>query len=581
MHGRDSGCGSPQAHSFVFDSDFVSVDACGKVLILSVPSLYREDVMHSKHASKITNELLNSLKQEARSVKTLDEIMQTEAVQNITVCQEKSIELDTLSTPRFCETDFEKEKMLNEVEKIPETPDGTCEMADEANIDLRDTELSPRLTNLIKSGVVPESPIADSGLLKHERRNESFIPDQASSPKLCTELILRSSSPVESDGGNQENSSHGRKVSIMKDEMIPKMNPVSSTRCSPISPLVVEMKSPLVNLTNSCGSKSWHLSSGEKAETVEPVRVFKRLRKVGNCGKDRSSKIMKENSLVSLANHAKSLSGANPTQTKSGRGKKKPGNDVRTFIDEEAEVSTEAEVSIEKTDDESDSYDDSFIDDRINLTAGSTQIESGRVDMMAVYRRSLLTQSPMVEQMTCSAFSPDCVASTSKDPGSGCSSDKTLYSLLLPQPESINQTAAKNMEERISSVSMPRRSYDSEVENQTLQSRKRKLSFFQLESIPAINLEQEFQSEVGGKELSNASQLPQVNNVTGNDNDFDDYDDDDQFYASLDLDAVEAQATMLLKNKSKPSMEKQEINAQPNLQNGGHQGSPSFDLGIW
>lgn len=159
-----------------------------------------------------------------------------------------------------------------------------------------------------------------SGLLKKERRNESFIPDQASPPKLYTELILRSSSPVESDSGNLENSSHGRKVSIMKDEMIPKMNPVSSTRCSPISPLVMEVKSPLANLTNSCGSKSWQLSSGEKAETVEPVRVFKRLRKVGNCGKDRSSKIMKENSLVSLANRAKSLSGASPIQTKSGGG---------------------------------------------------------------------------------------------------------------------------------------------------------------------------------------------------------------------------------------------------------------------
>lgn len=187
----------------------------------------------------------------------------------------------------------------------------------------------------------------------------------------------------------------------------------------------------------------------------------------------------------------------------------------------------------------------------------------------------------MLEQMTCSVFSPDCVASTSKDLGSGCSSDKTLYSLRAPQPKSINQTAAKNIEERISSVSMPCRSYDSEVENQTLQSRKRKLSFFKLEPIPAINLEQEFQSEVGGKELSDASQLPQVNKVTGNDDDFDDDDDDDQFYASLDLDAMEAQATMLLKNKSEPSLEKQEINAQPNLQNGGHQGSPSFDLGLW
>ncbi|KAK8579131.1 hypothetical protein V6N13_142353 [Hibiscus sabdariffa] len=90
---------------------------------------------------------------------------------------------------------------------------------------------------------------------------------------------------------------------------------------------------------------------------------------------------------------------------------------------------------------------------------------------------------------------------------------------------------------------------------------------------------QEFKSEVGGKEISNASQLPQVNNVTRNDDDF----EDDQFYASLDLDVMETQATMLLKNKSEPPLEKQEINVQPNpdLQNGGVQALPSFDLGIW
>ncbi|GMJ11668.1 Fanconi anemia complementation group M [Hibiscus trionum] len=574
----DSGCRSPKAHSCLFDSDFVSVDALGKVLIISVPSLYFEDVMHSKRASTITKELINTSKQDTNCVKTSDEITRTETVLNITSYQKKSIEVDILSTPGFCETDSDKERMLNGVEKIPETPDDTCEMADEANIDLRDIELSPRLTNFIETGVVPESPITDRGLLKQETRNESFIPDKASSPKLHTELLLKSSSPMENDRGNMENTPYGSKVPVMKDEMMHllRVSPVASTRCSPVSPLVVEMKSPLAKLTDSSSSKSWHLSSVEKAETVEHARVFKRLRKVGDCGKDRSSKSMKENSCVSPANCAKSFSRANPIQAKSGRGKKKPGNDVRTFIDEEAEVSTEAEVSLEEEDDESDSYDDSFIDDRINPTAGSTQIEStGRVDMMAIYRRSLLSQSPMARQPT-PAFSPDCIASTSKDDGSGCPSYKTLYSLQAPQPESINQPATKNTEEWISSVPMPCRTYDSAVENESLKSRKRNLSFFQVDSIPAINLEQEFESEVGGKELCNASQQPQVDNV-------DDFDDDDQFYASLDLDAMEAQATILLKNKSEAALEKQEINGQPNpnMQNGGVEAPPSFDLGIW
>ncbi|XP_038996507.1 DEAD-box ATP-dependent RNA helicase FANCM-like isoform X5 [Hibiscus syriacus] len=571
----DSGCRSPKSHLCLFGSDFVSVSALGKVLIVSVPSLCSEDVTHSKRANTITEELQNTCKQDINCVKTSDEIMQTEAVLNI-ANQKKSLEDDTLSTPGFCESDSEKEKMLNGVEKIPETPDGTCEMADEANIDIRDTELSPRLTNFIETGVVPESPITDRGLVKlleQETRNESFIPDKASPPKWHTEMLLRSSSPMKNDKCNLESSPYGSKVPVMKDEMM------SLLRITPVSPLV-EMKSPLANLTNSSGSKSWHLSSGEKTETVEHARVFKRLRKVVDCGKDRSSKSLKESSCVSPANCAISSSRANPIQAKSGRGKKKPGNDVRTFIDEEAEVSTEAEISLEEEDDESDSYDDSFIDDRINPTADSTQIESaGRVDMIAIYRRSLLSQSPMVRQQT-PAFSPDCVASTSKDHGSGHPSYETLYSIQAPQPESANQLATKNTEERISFMSMPSRTYDSAIENESQQSRKRKLSFFPLESIPAINLEQKFKSEAGGKELSRSSQQPQVNNVTGNDSDID---DDDQFYASLDLDAVEAQATMLLKNKSEAPLEKQVINAQPNpnLQNGGVQAPPSFDLGIW
>lgn len=54
-------------------------------------------------------------------------------------------------------------------------------------------------------------------------------------------------------------------------------------------------------------------------------------------------------------------------------------------------VSTEAEISSEEEDDDNESYDDSFIDDRINPTAGGTQAESRRVDMMAIYR--LLTVS--------------------------------------------------------------------------------------------------------------------------------------------------------------------------------------------
>ncbi|OMP00248.1 hypothetical protein COLO4_12801 [Corchorus olitorius] len=784
LNGPDCGQKCPQAHSYLFGSDFVSVDALGNILIISVPSLHFEDLMHSKHESPRTKEMKNSLKEDANHVKISAGTMLTEAVPNVTASQTQSIKDDTLSIPGFCEINSKNEKMLDGAEKIPETPGGTCEtpdieeikapppLADECYTDLQDTELSPRLTNLIKIGVVPESPITESGTLKDKIRNEPLIPDLASPAKFCTGLLLRSSSPVENEGAVMDNSPCGRKVLVVKDKMTPlvKMNPVF--RCSPASPL--ETKTPLAHLTNSSGSKSWHLSSGEKVEMVNHVRKFKRLRKVGDCGIVRSSKGMMENSIFSIEDVAKSYSDTSPIRTKHGRGKRKQENDARTFIDEEAEsmglkpnklvsetvvmgdwrpfqqqfetflklyeedrvkdrqdreqdrikqqelaarleeisrevstgkreervdgegsvnrgrrdkrpfgadvqdtasfeyiavevelhhprdlstamclarlyerrgsssklassqvkhtdtvpsqvlednnrvdqieehledldivenplsnysacgqaifrggkVSTDAEISADEEDD-NESYDDSFIDDRINPTAGSSQTESGIVDMMAIYRRSLLSQSPMVGRPTSSEFSPNCVASTSKENGSGFAFGKSLYS---PQvSESIYQPTKKNtesfqMEKRVSSESIPCRINGFPKEYDSMHSRKRKLSFLQLESIPAINLDREFllQSEVQGKESSKGSQQPQVEKITVNKNEFDDDDDDDdQFYASLDLDAVEAQATLLLRHRSESSIEKQENIAPSNLQHGGLQGSPSFDLGIW
>lgn len=50
-------------------------------------------------------------------------------------------------------------------------------------------------------------------------------------------------------------------------------------------------------------------------------------------------------------------------------------------------VSSEVEVSDdEEVEPDTNSYDDSFIDDRINPTQASTQPETSGTDMMAIYR---------------------------------------------------------------------------------------------------------------------------------------------------------------------------------------------------
>ncbi|MCE5166273.1 hypothetical protein HAX54_016705, partial [Datura stramonium] len=60
-----------------------------------------------------------------------------------------------------------------------------------------------------------------------------------------------------------------------------------------------------------------------------------------------------------------------------------------------ARVSSEVSVSDDEEDKQDfSSYDDSFIDDRINPTAADSQAEAGEVDMIAVYRNGPLRNGP-------------------------------------------------------------------------------------------------------------------------------------------------------------------------------------------
>lgn len=56
------------------------------------------------------------------------------------------------------------------------------------------------------------------------------------------------------------------------------------------------------------------------------------------------------------------------------------------FRTDYARVSGEIPVSEDDDEEENSSYNDSFIDDRINPTAGCTSAEDSGRDMMAIYR---------------------------------------------------------------------------------------------------------------------------------------------------------------------------------------------------
>ncbi|KAJ6757912.1 FANCONI ANEMIA GROUP M FANCM FAMILY MEMBER [Salix koriyanagi] len=364
----------------------------------------------------------------------------------------------------------------------------------------KDSELSPRLTNMIQSGIVPESPINDHGLLNDEGKNEFIVQDLISPTKLCTEMPSKLQSP-------------------QKNETV--MDSRGCQKEFSVSPSINEFETPS---TEECCKK--------------------RLRKVGDIEERKNSKGTKENSTIPIKNLNRSFSGK----------KKRVGN-VRAFIEEEAEVSSEAEISDDEADDPGNSsYDDSFIDDRINPTVASADSEASRADMMAVYRRSLLSQSPMARESSSSAtFTPDHGASTSRINGSGSSSVKTL------QTDSANQSAGRDIgpfqinQERISAA-RPCTTTDFQRENSTRsETRKGRFSFCQ-PSIPALNLEQKLSSQSEVPQKASFQQGP-ADKTDANEDMF--Y--DDHFFATLDLDAVEAQATLLLKQRSDLSVQKQDL----------------------
>ncbi|MFS7890980.1 hypothetical protein Hanom_Chr00s000184g01627631 [Helianthus anomalus] len=301
-----------------------------------------------------------------------------------------------------------------------------------------------------------------------------------------------------------------------KEVGIPQLNLLKEELASG-SKLVGEVKTPMTNLSNS---KDWLLSSGEKSVS-QPKKKLKRLRKFCDVKSGKEETV----SLSSEVSGSRSFALLDRAFDRGGR---KPLNsNARVFIDDEAEASSE-EAS---DDDEGEySYGGSFIDDRINPT---TQAESTQFDMMAVYRRSLLTQSPIVDY-----------SMTPADDGSASVGDST--------------SAAHLNAKRLSSdtVVIPSTTADD--------TKRRKLSFSQggCGPLPIRNLEKEIflnpeaaaAAAAAGKEMT-----LQVDEL------------DDDFLQGIDLDALEAQASEQVRSKSNMSEKIQELDFLD---------SPSFDLGI-
>lgn len=169
------------------------------------------------------------------------------------------------------------------------------------------------------------------------------------------------------------------------------------------------------------------------------------------------------------------------------------------------------------------------------------------------------------------AFSPDSLAPTTRTSDAGSISGKTVFSLRTPQTGSTDRSISRHSKSLLINHDLEAAPSTAGVypkHEKEIESRKRKLSFCLSSSVPAINLEQKFQFQLEdeGRHLQRSDANPDPDILY-----------DDQFYEDIDLDAVEAQATLLLKDKSE-SMQEKKITPQP--QNPSLFNSPSFDLGI-
>ncbi|KAL2329415.1 hypothetical protein Fmac_022842 [Flemingia macrophylla] len=458
----------------------------------------------------------------------------------------------------------------------------TSSLVADASINgMKDEELSPRLTNFIRSGVVPESPIDERGrYLQGKSRYNSVIRDCMLPVHLHKEQDVSSLSSRETEKVLIDRCTHKNGSTPVVNKTQTSLLELKNCAIRRGRVILSQAEEGHVHNTDPSFSDEALPDCGEMSERIKPVHKFKRLRKAEDTESNMNQKNNKPFS--SKANYLESSSASNPAQYNHGQGERKSTYNVRDLIEEEAEVSSDSFVSNDEKDDEDDNSLDSFIDDRANPTAAS-QPEARRMDMMAIYRcfifvpfllplyrfipRSLLSQTPSNGGLDFSAtFTPHCVTMSASISESGDSSGKTMNHFHIePTKQSVNRTSESVSIDWITSKAVPSTSSATGTGTE-IRSRKRRLAFCHYGHFPNMNLEREFALQ-SKKETVDADITTDVLC-------------DDQFYNDLDLDELEAQATLLLKRKSDLSIRKQDNIPQSHTPNLDIFRSPSFDLGI-
>ncbi|VFQ71599.1 unnamed protein product [Cuscuta campestris] len=569
------------AHLCLFDSELVKVDNLGNVLVSS-PQLSTkaaaseskcvgpdamevkfptEDVCHCMDSNDLIHENTMELKGEfADHGERMDEDILVSRLCDVDECQLRFQSERVLQTPVFQVMSKDNRAAKHPEAIITDKTDNL--LSEELSNDSKDVEAhSPRLTYFIMSGVVPESPINSpaereknvqklnseglvASMLQDKKVNHCGTSGEDGFPSHVT-----SSTPLQKGEGSRTSmSSH------------------SNSNCIKRTPYA-KMSSP------SC-SKDWLLESQHMSERAGVRNKFRRLRKLGDGCKEISQEYTEKNNVSPqkvVGSCFTSNRAVSRVTRRKHRGEMRQVKDARAFLEVEAEVSSEGLASDEEEEEEDcNSYDGSFIDDQINSPAVDTQANSCRMDMMAIYRRSLLTQSPMeLLPKACSYLSPDSLATRSVKAVTTSSSGTMDHR--TPQTGLGSTTRKSEVVPYATTSACPLGENRSKTGSQ-----KRKFSSCETSPLPARNLESDFlqQNGAGGSH----SPLPvQEHNKIENGNLLD---DDDEFFKGIDLDAIEEEAAKMLQHKPQSvSVHNQPISI-PVPQNVGISDSPSFDLGF-
>lgn len=312
------------AHGFLFNSEFVSVDDQGRVIVSSVAQLSLKETLVSKFTSTKLFEKFNLPEKDPlhRKVSATALEEKTDGVKDAASTQTVATEKFNLAASRIIVSNAKQQKIFDICERNFGSPDhkvnpegksigeslevqirGTPIGSDDRDETFRDMELSPRLTNFINSGFVPESPTND-GLflflkpslirelcpyfLQHifcylesfifsfaavfmDKGVQIMVKDLFSTPKISSEQNEKTVDGSSTCGKYNEMSTPIQNI----DNSEPRS-------CKYTSVMVEDKQTPMEKLSGKSCSEDWQLRSADKSDSIGKKRKFRRLLKHGD-----------------------------------------------------------------------------------------------------------------------------------------------------------------------------------------------------------------------------------------------------------------------------------------------------------